>query len=109
MEPGQYLDGNAERREGSRYMRGTLESWKAEGFGGGFGSELDAWQWYDWREGEHGSIEWSRGGMEPGQYLDGNAERREGSRYRRGVLESWKAEGFGGVFVIELDAWQWND
>ena len=53
------MDGNAERQEGSRYRRGALESWKAEGFGGGFGGELDAWQWNDWREGEHGSIEWS--------------------------------------------------
>ena len=58
MEPGKYLDGNAERREGSCYRRGALESWKAEGFGDGFGRELDAWQWNDWREGEHGSREW---------------------------------------------------
>ena len=59
MEPGQYLDGHAERREGSRFRRGALESWKAEGFGDGFGGELDAWQWKNWGEGEHGSIEWS--------------------------------------------------
>ena len=48
MEPGQYLDGNAEIWEGSCYRRGALESWKAEGFGDGFGRELDAWQWNDW-------------------------------------------------------------
>ena len=78
-EPGQYLDGNAERREASCYRRGALESWKAEGFGNGFGRELDAWQWNGWRAGKHESIEWSGGGMEPGQYLDRNVERREGS------------------------------
>ena len=104
MEHGQYLDGNAERREGSCYRRGALESWKDEGFGDGFDRELDAWQWNDWRTGEHGSIEWSAGGIEPGQYLDGNAERREGSSYRRGALESWKAEGFGDGFDREVDA-----
>ena len=43
MEPGQYLDGNAERREESCYRRGALKSLKAEGFGDGFGRELDAW------------------------------------------------------------------
>ena len=59
MEPGQYLDGEGDRREGSCYRRGALESWKADGFGDGFGRELDAWQWNDWREGDHGSIEWS--------------------------------------------------
>ena len=62
MEPGQYLDGKAERREGSSYRRGALESWKSEGFGDVFGRELDAWQWNDWRTGRHGSIEWSRTG-----------------------------------------------
>ena len=61
MEPGQYLDGEGDRREGSCYRRGALESWKADGFGDGFGRELDAWQWNDWPEGEHGSIEWLRG------------------------------------------------
>ena len=61
MEPGQYLDGNAERREGRCYRCGLLESWKAEGFGDGFRRELDAWQWNDWREGEHGSKERSGG------------------------------------------------
>ena len=58
-EPGQYLDGNAERWGGSCYMRGALESWKAEGFEDGFGRELDAWKWSDWRAGRHGSIECS--------------------------------------------------
>ena len=52
---------------------------KGKGFGNGFGRELDAWQWNDWQAGEHGHIEWSRGGMEPGQYLDGKEELREGS------------------------------
>ena len=49
IKAGQYLDGNAERREGSCYWRGALESWKAEGFGDGFGRELDASQWNDWQ------------------------------------------------------------
>ena len=109
MEPGQYLDGNAEIRDGSCYRRGALESWKAESFEGGFGREPDAWQCNDWREGEHGSIECSGGEMEPGQYLDGNAERRDGSSFRRGTLESWKAEGFGDGCAREVYAWQWND
>ena len=43
------------------YMCEALESWKADGFGNVFGRELDAWQWNDWRAGEHGSIEWSGG------------------------------------------------
>ena len=59
MEPGQYSDGNSERREASCYRRGALEIWKAEGFEDGFGRELDPSQWNDWREGEHGSLEWS--------------------------------------------------
>ena len=58
------MDVKAERREGSCYRRGALESWKAEGFGDGFGRELDASQWNDWRAGRHGSIEWSGGGGE---------------------------------------------
>lgn len=37
---------------------GELESWKAEGRRNGFGRELDSCLWNDWREGEHGSIEW---------------------------------------------------
>ena len=61
MEPGQYLDGKTDRREGSCYRRGALESWKAEGCGDWFGRELDAWKWNDWRAGRHGSIEWLRG------------------------------------------------
>ena len=49
---------------------------------------------------------WSGRGwiMEPGQYLDGKTDRWEGSCYRRGVLESWKAEGLGDGFGRELDA-----
>ena len=61
MEPRQYLDGKTDRRGRSCYRRGALESWKAEGFEDGFGRELDAWQWNDWRAGMHGSIEWSGG------------------------------------------------
>ena len=62
MEPGLYLDGNVDRREGSCCRRGALESLKAEGFADGFGRELDARQWNDWRAGRDGSIEWSREG-----------------------------------------------
>ena len=43
--------------------------------------------------------------MEPGQYLDGNAERRGGSFFRRGALESSKTDGFGEGFAGELDSW----
>ena len=57
MEPGQYLDVNADRQEGSCYRRGAFKSCKAEGFGDGFGRELDARQLNDWRAGRHGSIE----------------------------------------------------
>ena len=42
MKPRQYLDRKADGQEGSCYKRGALESWKAEGFGRGFGIELDA-------------------------------------------------------------------
>ena len=48
MKTGQYLDGNAERREGSCYRRGAVESSNADDFGDGFGRELDSWQWNDW-------------------------------------------------------------
>ena len=98
MEPGQYLDGNAESRERGRYRRGAFKSWKAESFGGGFGREQDAWQWDNWRAGRHGSMDWFVEGMEPRQYLDGNAESLERGRYRYGAFKSWKAEGFGDSF-----------
>ena len=62
MEPGQYLDGNAESWESSCYRRGALESWKAEGFRHGLGRKLGSWLWNDWREGEHGSMKGSRVG-----------------------------------------------
>ena len=54
-------------------------------------------------------MEWSAGGGRSRQYFEGHAERREGSWYRSGALESWKAEGFRDGFGRELDAWQWND
>ena len=88
MEPGQYLDGNAERWEGSCYRRGALESWKAEGFGDGFGRELDVWQWNDWRAGTHGSIEWSGGGWSLGNIW--MKTRRDGKGVAIGV-EYWRA------------------
>ena len=77
-----------ERREGRCYRPGALESRKAEGFGDGFGREVDAWQGNDWREGEHGSIELSGGG-----WILGNIQ-MEKRRGKKGVaigVEHWRA------------------
>ena len=60
-------------------------------------------------ERESMAVKRGRGGMEPGHYSDGNAERREWSCFRRGALESWKADGFGDGLGRELDGWQCDE
>ena len=72
---------NRKARYPECYRREALESWKAEGVGNGFGRELDAWQWNDLRAGEHGSIKWSGGGMDPGHFW------METRRYGKEVIE----------------------